>query len=181
MKVKKSEYYIQFTGLPDGIHHYSFKIGDTFFTEFDYADIEGADLTVNIALEKKPNMLIANFEITGNFTVMCDRCTDSCEVKIEGEDEIIYKFADEAIDDEKIITVLPNEIGIDVSMPIYEISSLLLPSKRTHKKGACNEEMLSAIDNYLIVESTAKNQVEEDENDNDDEIDPRWSALKNLK
>src|SRR5690606_27327097 len=104
-------------------------IENTFFTEFDYTEIEGAELTVDLALEKKPNMLIANFNVKGVFTVMCDRCTDNCQVKVKGGDEIIYKFTDEDIDDEKIIAVLPNEIGIDVSMPIFEISSLLLPSK----------------------------------------------------
>ncbi|WP_027421444.1 YceD family protein [Crocinitomix catalasitica] len=180
--VKKSEFYIQFTGLPDGIHNYQYKVDNTFFTEFNYSDIEDADLIVDLALEKKPNMLIANFSIKGVFTVMCDRCTDSCQVKVKGGDEIIYKFTEEDIDDEKIIAVLPNEIGIDISMPIFEISSLLLPSKRTHKKGGCNEEMLNAIDNYLIVESTGNKSVggDEDEESND-EIDPRWSALKNLK
>ena len=49
-----------------------------------------------------------------------------------------------------------------------------------HPKGECNQEMLEAMDDYLMVES---DEVEpsEDENVDDQEIDPRWEELKKLK
>jgi uncharacterized protein len=178
---KKSEFYIQFTGLSDGKHDYHFKIDDTFFTNFDYSDIEGANLAVKMVLDKRPDMLIADFQIEGTLTVMCDRCTDNCDVHVKGDDEIIFKFTEEEIDDEKIIAVLPNEFGIDVSNPIFEISSLLLPSKRLHEAGKCNQEMLDVIDDYLIVEEKKDNQTNEETDQDNDDVDPRWSALKNLK
>ena len=178
---KKSEYYIQFTSLSDGKHDYHFKIGDSFFAEFDYTDIEGANLTVDLVLDKRPTMLVVDFQIEGTLNVMCDRCTDNCDISVKGQDEIIYKFTEEEIEDEKIIAVLPNEFGIDVSNPIFEISALLLPSKRLHEAGQCNTEMLNAIDDYLIVEEKQDNQANEETDQDEDDVDPRWSALKNLK
>ena len=70
-----------------------------------------------------------------------------------------------------------------MTIPIFEFASLLLPSRRIHPEGECNEEMLKEIDNYLMVESD--NVEEETDNDQEDpednDIDPRWSQLKNLK
>jgi len=174
---KKSEYEIKFVSLQDGTHKFEFKIDGTFFEQFDYADIEGADLKLDVKLEKKPNMMIVDFDIEGKIKVMCDRCTDSFYYAVKGNDDVIYKFGEEQLDDEKVITVLPNEIEIDLSMPIFEFASLLLPSRRIHPEGKCNEEMLKEIDNYLIVEEKEIEMETEEE----EEIDPRWAKLKKLK
>ncbi len=180
---KKSEYVIGFSSLLDGKHDFHYKIGNEFFEHFDYSDIEGADLTLDLLLEKKPNMLIVTLKTEGSIKVMCDKCTDSFDYPVAGEDEVIYKFTEEELDDEKIISILPNEIEIDMTIPIFEFASLLLPSRRIHPEGECNEEMLKEIDNYLMVESD--NVEEETDNDQeepeDNDIDPRWSQLKNLK
>jgi uncharacterized protein len=181
---KKSEYVIGFSSLSDGKHEFQYKIGNEFFEHFELSEVEGADLTVDLLLEKKPNMLIATFKAEGSIEVMCDRCTDSFRYPVAGEDEVIYKFAEEELDDEKIICILPNEIEIDITIPIYEFTTLLLPSRRIHPEGECNEEMLEEIDNYLVVESDEEeieiDNYQQDES-TDSEIDPRWSQLKNLK
>ena len=180
----KSEYIIQFSSLLDGKHSFHYKIGDSFFEQFEYSDIEDADLELDVSLEKKPNMMILVFDVVGSLKVMCDRCTESFYFPVSGQEEVIYKFSEEDIEDEKIICVLPNETGIDISVPVFEFASLLLPSRRIHPDGECNEEMLSEMDNYLMIESD-NTEEEEESNDSDstdeNEIDPRWSQLKDLK
>ncbi len=179
---KKSEYVIGFSSLLDGKHDYHYKIGSEFFEHFKYSDIEGADLTLDLLLEKKPNMMIASFKAEGNIKVMCDKCTDSFEYPVAGEDEVIYKFAEEDLGDEKVISILPNEVEIDLTIPIFEFTSLLLPPRRIHPEGECNEEMLKEIDNYLMVESdSSETENDQAKPEDDDEIDPRWSQLKDLK
>lgn len=177
---KKSEYVIGFTSLRDGKHEYQYKIEDTFFEQFDYSDIEGADLKLEVVLEKKPTMMIVEFDVAGSLKVMCDRCTDSFYYPVSGQDDVIYKFTEHDLDDEKVIGILPHETVIDITIPVYEFVSLLLPSRRVHPEGECNEEMLKEIDNYLMVEA---DNVDTDPTDDgeDDEIDPRWSQLKKLK
>jgi len=177
---KKSEYVIGFSSLSDGRHDYHYKIGDTFFEQFDYTDIEGADLVLDVVLDKKPTMIVVDFNVSGHLKVMCDRCTDSFNFPIKGKESVIYKFSDEYLDDEKIITILPHEVEIDITVPVYEFSSLLLPSRRIHPKGECNQEMLNEIDNYLMVKAKKVEEEEEIEQD-ENEIDPRWSKLKDLK
>lgn len=180
---KKSEYVIGFSSLQDGKHDFRYEIGDTFFEQFDYSDIEGADLKLDVSLEKKPNMMILDFDVQGKLKVMCDRCTDSFCYPVQGKDDAIYKFSEQELDDEKVIAILPNEVEIDISVPIFEFVSLLLPSRRIHPEGECNQEMLKEIDNYLMVESEQdEEETIDDENPPEaDDIDPRWAQLKNLK
>lgn len=175
-----NEMVIRFSGLKEGNHPFSFEIGDTFFEQLDYSEIQKADLTVDVNFEKKVNMLVLNFSIKGNVEVMCDKCTDDFFIEVENEEELIYKFGEGISDDEKIIIIPENEIELDITQPIYELTSLALPSRRVHPEGECNQEMLKAMDNYLMVESDEVEPSEDDDVDND-EIDPRWSALKNLK
>lgn len=178
----KSEYIIGFSSLKDGRHDYHYKIDSTFFEQFEYTDIEGADLVLDVVLDKKPNMIILEFKVDGYLRVMCDRCTDSFNYPIKGEESVIYKFTDEDLDDEKIIAILPHEVEIDITIPVFEFTTLLLPQRRIHPKKECNKEMLNEIDNYLMVEGVEGAEEEDNKSvENDNEIDPRWSKLKDLK
>lgn len=179
--MSKSEYVIRFSGLKEGIHQFVFEVGDKFFEQLDYSEIKVANLKAVVDFEKKTNMLVVNYHVKGEVELMCDKCTDDFLLSIEGEEELIYKFGDGISDDEKIIILPENEIEVDVSQPIYEVTCLAVPSKRVHPEGKCNQEMLNAMDNYLMVENhevTPDAEATEEENE---EIDPRWSALKNLK
>ena len=178
---KKSEYVIGFTGLPDGQHLFSFEIGKTFFEQLDYSEIQDAKLKVKMVLDKNQTMMLASFDIKGKVNIMCDLCTDYFDLTIKGKNEIIYKFSEEDLDDEKIITVKNSETEINVAQPIYEFTALLLPVRRIHPKGKCNQEMLKSIDEYLMVEIPKNNKPQKVGPSNDEEIDPRWAALKKLK
>lgn len=177
---KKSEYHIGFTGLSDGIHEFSFHLGKTFFEQLDYTEIADADLQVKLVLEKKPNMLLATFSLEGTVNIMCDRCTDYFDLPISGQSELIYKFSEQDLDDEHVMTIYPNETEINVAQPIYEFVILLLPARRVHPDGKCNQEMLNDIDQYLMIQAENNNSEDEIKSE-DDEVDPRWAALQKLK
>lgn len=178
---KRSEYSIGFTGLQDGLHDFHFEVGDTFFEQLEFSIIEGGSLQVNVQLEKQPTMITVNFTVDGTVRVMCDKCTDYFDLPIEGSDEVIYKFSDEELDDEKIRTIGSAETDIDITLPIYEFTALCLPQRRLHPEGECNDEMLEAMEDYLMVEATDEENTQEATEEENEEIDPRWNALKQLK
>lgn len=175
---KKSEYAIGFTGLSDGLHLFTFEIGKLFFEAFENTEIKDGKVSVALSLEKKPNMMLAHFDVGGDVVVMCDRCTDDFYLPVKGEYNLVYKFADEDYDDENIITVLPSQTSIDIAQTVYEFITLLLPTRRLHPKGKCNEQMLADIDKYLIVEEKKQEFSKEA---SEGEVDPRWAALEKLK
>jgi uncharacterized metal-binding protein YceD (DUF177 family) len=178
--MSKSEYVIRFSGLKEGNHQFNFEIGNTFFEQLEYSEVQIGNLTVDVDFEKKVNMLVVSFNLKGQVQLMCDRCTDDVMLAIEGEEELIYKFGEGESIDEKIIFISHNEIEIDLTHPIYELTCLVIPSKRLHPEGQCNQEMLKAMDNYLMVETDEVIPSEDEPTDNE-EVDPRWAALNKLK
>jgi uncharacterized metal-binding protein YceD (DUF177 family) len=177
----ENEYKIRFSSLKDGLHTFTYNIGDEFFEQFEITDVKGADIKVEVELEKQPTMMIVSFNISGNSELMCDRCTDNVTIPIESFDELIYKFTETEFDDEKVVSVYHNEIDIDLTQPIFEFITLSIPSKRLHKKGGCNQTMLKEINNYLLVEEEDENLNESTNGLEENETDPRWSALNKLK
>ena len=165
---------IQFGGLSLGTHHYDFLITDKFFKHFEDSEISNGKITIDLELMKQSTMLILKFMINGTSTVMCDRCTDMFDMKIEGEQQLIIKLGDEDFgDNDEIISVPVNENEYDVSRTIFEFIVLSLPQRRVHPelkngKTGCNKEMLKKLEENAVQEEKTK-------------IDPRWDKLKDLK
>jgi uncharacterized protein len=185
-KVSKSkrEYVIPFVGLKPGKHNFNFEVDNKFFEEIEYSIIHEGSAQVELVLEKKETMLIADFKISGNVSTNCDRCNDQVEVAIKGEYQLVFKFGGEHTDDETLV-VLPSEaFEVDMQPHIYELITVSLPSRSIHKEGECNEEMLQKLNEYLVNSEEDEDWEDdddwEDEDDDDSPDDSPWSILKNL-
>jgi uncharacterized protein len=160
---------IPFVGLKLGEHEFEFDIDDSFFEALPYSLIEKGKLKVWLNLEKKQTMLLASFYVNGIIELVCSRCNETMDEEIDGELAIIYKFGSDPSEDENLIVISPNSYEIDVTQPIYELITILLPLRPIHQEGKCNEEMVKLIDKF-----------EAKQNKENDNLDPRWSVLKNL-
>ena len=175
-------YNIPFVGLNLGDHKFEYDITDTFFDSIDYSIIDKGNVRVELLLEKKETMLVGNFSLHGVVETNCNRCNDPCDIKIEGEHRLVYKFGTEPSDDESLIMVYPEEFEINVQETILELITVSLPARAVHKKGACNEEMIELLNEYILVSDDERSQEQSnDEEDQSETIDPRWEALKKLK
>lgn len=168
----KSPFTIPFVGLKLGLHEFEFEIDKSFFETLPFSLIEDGLLKAYLGLEKKETMLIANLGIEGNIYTSCDRCTDDLIQQIDGELTLYYTFGEEESEDENLIILPLESYQIDIAQPLYELISLSMPSKLVHDNAQCNEEMVALLSKYQ--------QPSKSEKDKDQEIDPRWSALKNL-
>ena len=160
---------IPFVGLKPGKHEFELDVDNSFFETLSYSLIEKGNLKVWLDLEKKETMLLASFYVDGAVEMVCSRCNEPMDAEVEGELEIIYKFGHESYDDENLIVISPDSFEIDVTQPIYELIIVSLPSRPVHEEGKCDEEMVKLLEKFQAKEKK--------ENDNSD---PRWSALKNL-
>lgn len=181
MKENLKKYDISFVGLKEGIHGYSYKIGKEFFKNFINSDsvFEDGNVDVELQLEKSSTMLVLMFSINGTLNVECDVCVDPLVLNISNEFRQICKFSDEAFigsDDE--VTAIPlSDYEINVSRFIYEFIHLCIPAKMTHEDGGCNDKVKDIVSQYLLTE---KPELEPQSKENED-VDPRWAALKELK
>lgn len=171
------DYIIPFVGLSLGFHEFKFDITDAFFDNFEYSIIHKAAANVVLMLEKKETMLVGKYSIAGVVDINCNRCEDPMSVALVGEYKLIYKFGTEPSDDESLIIVYPEEFELDIRDNILELITVSLPNRAVHDEGECNQEMISILEEYILV---SENEIEKEEKLSDDEIDSRWSALNSL-
>tara|TARA_R110002049_G_scaffold244979_1_gene418824 strand:+ start:379 stop:891 length:513 start_codon:yes stop_codon:yes gene_type:complete len=168
---KKDKFIIPFDSLKDGLHEYEFHADTAFFSNFDYSLIEDADIKAHVSFEKKPSMFRLQLNLDGVINTVCDRCLDDLQIAIEGEQEFVVKITEKTIDeDDHIISLSPNEQELDLTHVIYESIHLLMPIKIDHENiSDCNPEVIAQLNEI-------NSSVEDEE-----EQDPRWDALKNIK
>lgn len=180
---KKNPYIIQYAGLKLGTHSFNFEIDGAFFSSYEYSDIESCQLNIDLRFEKSNSMLVLNFDITGTIDSICDKCLDDLQLQIDGQNRQIVKISDfeeQDIDDE-ILVVPSSEYEVDITKMIFDFSHLCLPIKREHDENGCDSKALEKLENYLVFENPEDSTDEETEQNNEEEIDPRWNALKGLK
>lgn len=175
----KTKYNIEFKGLKEGLHDYEFVIDNKFFEHFEESLVENGAVQAEVQLEKRSSFLKLNLQLKGWVEITCDNCLEDYHQSIEIETEQFIKFGEETEfdDGDNVIWVLPEEHAINLTQTIYEYIVLSIPLKHVHpndtKENSCNPEMLEKLSEYM--------PGDEKEDDNEDDIDPRWAALKNLK
>jgi uncharacterized protein len=164
------QYILQFSGLNDGLHQFEYSVNGEFFREFGYHEISDCNMSVQIEVNKRPDMLEMRFVFSGYVVCECDRCLEEYNQPISGNERLVVKFGettDEAIDD---IIVLPShEHQISLSQYIYESIVLMLPPRRVHPedengKSDCDPEIIKKLNELANLKNT----------------DPRWDDLKNI-
>ncbi|MGV8828500.1 MAG: YceD family protein [Breznakibacter sp.] len=175
---KLKDYTIAFKGLSDGKHEFVYHLDDSFFSQFDASLVETGDLKAMVGLLKSQTMLNFSFEIRGKVESVCDKCLGALEIPVRYRGDLLVKFGAEYDEPSEDIIVIPHdEYEINVAQWLYEFICISLPIRHVHKKDkdgnlACDPEMLEKLNQYLVVDKP--------ESEVNDEVDPRWAALKNL-
>jgi len=169
-------YSIPYTGLKLGKHPFEYEITDEFFDQFEYSLVKKGKLTCRVELEKQETMLILHFNIDGFINLACDRCLAEYPQEINIAEQQVAKFSedDDDIEEEDIILLGKNEYEINVAGLIYEYINLTMPfitvCSNEGRTQYCDKDMLDRLDKLSGNE----------EQQNNDEADPRWDALKKL-
>ncbi|MBO3115290.1 DUF177 domain-containing protein [Winogradskyella sp. DF17] len=175
MKALK-EYNIPFVGLKTGDHHFEYHIGNTFFQNFDYEDLNEANVEIALKLEKKPTLLELYFEASGTVNINCDLSNEPFNQAIKDDYKLVVKFGEDYNDDNDDILIIPHgEYQINVAQYIYELIVLAIPIKRVHpgiEDGTLQSDIVNKL-KELSPETEKKKKSQE-------QIDPRWDNLKKL-
>ena len=173
------QFSIPFTGLKIGKHQFDFDIDNSFFDAFEYSLIKKGDLKVRVELDKQETMLILHFHITGTMVLDCDKCLADFNSPVSIEERQIVKFAEDELesDDLEIISLSKKESEIDISGLIYEFITVAVPyikicEENGDGQSTCDQEMIARLESLSIGAKEEEQQEDED---------PRWAALKKLK
>ena len=169
-----SKYKIKLNGLKDGNYINSFRIRGEFFETLNSSEIKLVDIDIETMLKVENRRY--NLEIKSNGMVIdipCDICTEKINIPISSKiNYIIKKGIEKDLEDENVIFVDEKDKELILDSILYEMIVLAFPTKRQHQLNSindeeCNKEMVNLINKYSVKENN--------------NIDPRWEALKKLK
>lgn len=176
---KLAAFLIPFVGLKQGKHEFEYLIDREFFEHFEYDDFNSANIKIDLLFEKKSTIMELTFKAVGAVNVNCDLTNEPYDQPIDAELTLVVKFGDSFNDDNEELLILPHsEYQLNVAQYIYELIVLSVPLKRVHPgvlDGTLKSEVLEKLE-----ELSPKEDQDIEENDNGEEIDPRWNKLKKL-
>ncbi|MVZ63358.1 YceD family protein [Sphingobacterium humi] len=172
------QYRIPFSGLSTGKHSFDFDVDEKFFACYEHSLVKEGDLKVQVDIQKQENMLIATFDIQGTMKLTCDVCLSQFDAPIHIQERALIKFSEEDWQDdtEEVIMLSKNDYELDIAPLLYEYINVAVPPyTKCSEQGvniSCDPEMLERIQNEQEDDTSTRD---------DDQIDPRWEALKNIK
>ena len=188
MDKELKEYDIPFSGLKPGRYEYSYKVSQDLFGYFGYDDNwSDADIDVTVVLEKRTTLMDLHMQCEGTVLTPCDVTGVEFRLPVNGREELVIKFGDIPSEDEQIIVIPHYETTINIGRFIYEMIVLSVPQKRYHPdyiSGKITSPIPYSEDGGLYSGTpagSAKGKDDADGGNQEDDIDPRWAKLKDIK
>lgn len=174
----KSQYIIQFAGLPVGIHEFEFEVTDTFFKSIENSEVQRANLNVIATLTKQNNLLNLDFDISGTVGIECDRCLKDFDLPVEAKESLVVKHGNPEDSNDEILVIAEGEGEFDVAHYIYEYISLAVPARKV----PCEIDEEAFECDYETLDKLNKISSDSDDEKKDEEpINPLWEQLNKLK
>ncbi|SHE56504.1 Uncharacterized metal-binding protein YceD, DUF177 family [Arenibacter palladensis] len=172
--MQHKEFIIPFSGLKQGKHEFEYTIENKFFESFEYDEFSGANIKLDVTLNKMSTMMELEMKARGTVNVNCDLTSEPYDQKIKADLELVVKFGDEYNNDNDEILIIPHsEYQINIAQYVYEMLVLAVPLKKVHPgvlDGSLKSEVLDKLEELQP----------KDTKENKEDIDPRWDALKKL-
>ncbi|MFA7134698.1 MAG: DUF177 domain-containing protein [Bacteroidales bacterium] len=163
-KVNNIEYIIPIKGLSIGKHYYNFTIGNSFFEEYEKSEIFGANLEIELTLDKQATFIDVKGGFKGTVITECDRCLGELELEIDFMASLLVRFGkidpEEEIGGEEVLFLDPSESELDLRQFFYDYICLALPIQRVHKEEECDPEILEKLKSHALV-SEQKIEIKE--------------------
>lgn len=161
------------------MHNYQFEISDSFFELFENEILNKGSLSVSVLLQKSDSMIQMDFALEGTIELTCDRSLDLFDQPLSFESKMIFKFGDEEKElSEDVMVILKDTQTINIADLLFEFIGLETPMKKLHPRFQ-DEESDDEEEGAIVYSSTFDTPASEEQKEED--VDPRWAALKDLK
>jgi uncharacterized protein len=173
------EFNIDIFRLNNGTYDYEFIINKDFFEFFNFGLIETGSAKAFVHMIKSETLINMTIKVKGSVELVCDRSLEKFDFPLDTENKILFKFGDrdEEVSDE-IIIIERNTQRLNVAQHIYDFINLAIPMKKIHPRFQEEEEDEDDETEAKLIYSSAP---EEEELKEEEDVDPRWNILKNLK
>jgi uncharacterized protein len=164
---RKALYSVQLAGMSTETYTFQFQVDDALMKKYENEEIKAIKAEATVELTHRPNVTEADIELVGEVSTHCDRCLSLVTFPINLKERAIVKQATKNPENEiNIIIFDPDKGQIEFDQYLYDMIVTALPIQRVHEhEEDCDAEMMDQL---------------EQNDDQSDEIDPRWNDLKNL-
>jgi len=168
---------IQFSGLKEGQHQFTFELGDAFFAATGMEEYElGGQVRATVTLDKSEHLLVTAIHVEGHANMPCDHCNAPLRQAVKGDQRQIFQLTGETgADDEELVGLSADAHEVNLTHYLFECISLSLPIRHVHPEGQCDPAAEAALGRVRV------DQPGEQQADDEPAPDPRWDALKALK
>ena len=147
--------------MSEGTHEFSYHLDKQFFINMESTDIHDADLNVALTVTLKHDLYRLDFKVTGNVTLLCDRCLDDLIFPIDATYTISVKFGDDYSETDDLLVIPYSNPSLNVSYMIYDTASLAIPLKHVHPAGKCNRAMSALLRKHRAVKEDEDTELAE--------------------
>ena len=170
-------YTLPIKGLKDGMHHFTYEVDVAFFATFPDSTVKEANIQLEVQLDKRPNLMVFDFDFSGTVSTPCDRCLAAINLPIQGQNRLLVKFGEEEeeLEDEDVVLIPRETSQWNIAQFVYEYLLLAVPLIKTYDCTA-EEPVPCDLDTLDRLEGKGDQQPTEASQDN-----PIWDALKDWK
>lgn len=170
---KLKEFDIQIYKLSNKLHEYEYSINNDFFSLFEGEIVESGQFSIKIELDKRENLIELNINFNGHLNLICDRSLKEFDKPVNIKRKLLYKYGEEEAElEDDVFVITKSTQSINPAHFIYETIALEVPLKKIHPDEELEDE---ESNEYIYIDDSLDSEEEKEE------IDPRWEALKNLK
>lgn len=172
----EKKYSLEIPKLRLGENTDAFSVDRSFFAEFEHSFIEEGRVDIEVLTLKYNTHLDMRMQFKGELTLNCDRCLEPYPYKIDFSQKVIYSYSEELeFDTDEVIMIQEHEPVLVLVKEFFDFINLQVPIRRVPDPEihVCDDEVLRMLGELPSDEGEEPEAEEE-------EIDPRWAALKKL-
>ncbi|MDE6557325.1 MAG: DUF177 domain-containing protein [Duncaniella sp.] len=192
---KFSAFNLPLKTLPEGVSEFTYHLDKQFFKNMENSDIHDANLETLLTVTHRNDLYTLSMHVTGDVTLICDRCLDNLVFPIDTTYDIAVKYGDDYDETDELLVIPYSDNSLNVSYMIHDTVSLAIPIKHVHPLGKCNRAMSALLRKHRATkpddeDDPLTSQLIDEMDDMDTApdipggsseqapVDPRWNDLK---
>lgn len=171
---KFTEFSLPLKTLQEGVHEFDFTLTKPFFTNMECDEVHGADVKAHVTVTVRHDLYDIVMQVTGELTLLCDRCLDELPWPIEADYHITVKYGDEYCDESDDLLVIPHsDTTLNIAYMLKDTVMLSIPMKHVHPLGKCNRAMTAVLRKHRAApaQDAAEAELEDELIDEMDSMD----------
>ncbi len=168
---------MELRGYVSNVETFEYHLDTDYINSIEQTEVRGGAVDVALTVtHKSADILVLDMVCKGHLIVGCDRCLDDMMLLVDTCYHVTVKMQGEEFDDsaDDVLVVPESLTKLDLGPMMRDTVLLSIPIVHSHPEGQCDAQMSQLLESMSVTS-------DELPVNNDDETDPRWDVLRELK